>query len=855
MLEEARTRSTTDVDNAYTADNITVLRDLEAVRKRPGMYIGDTDDGSGLHHMVYEVVDNSIDEALAGHCSRIDVILHGDGSCSVEDDGRGIPVDIHKEEGRSAAEVIMTVLHAGGKFDNTSTEGKNAYKVSGGLHGVGVSCVNALSSKLWLTVWKDGKEHAMTFSRGKADKPLAMVGPTAKRGTRVRFLPDTEVFNNILDFSFDTLSQRLRELSYLNQGVHIRITDERTGNTHDFMNTGGIGAFVENLNKNKNPLHKPPIYIRGENQDTTVEVALQWNDSYQETLYCFTNNIRNRDGGAHLEGFRAAMTRVINTYAEKNNLLKSAKVTLSGEDVREGLTAVLSAKVPDPKFSSQTKDKLVSSEVKGVVQTIVYEKLTSFFEENPREAKTILEKAIEAARAREAARKARDLTRRKGALDGGGLPGKLADCQEKDPALSEIFIVEGDSAGGSAKQGRNRANQAILPLKGKVLNVEKARFDKILGHNELRILIQALGTGIGKEEFKVENLRYHKIVLMTDADVDGSHIRTLLLTFFYRQMPEIVERGHLYIAQPPLYKVKKGKSEKYLKDERALEEFLFQKALDGWGLTLPNGEEHKGASLVRELKKCGEVQQLYSKLSRRGYARPLVDFLLEEGLLDADLFKSEAPLKALGIKLEKAKLGTAEVETVEEEQAGDEVIPASHRLRVVRMHLSRPITLWIDDQVAHWGEFRRLAALHVDLTAFQGGQLRLRRIKETAKPEKSTKSAKAEPDVRPGEKDEEAEETKLAKDMIFDDSDALLATVLEEGKRGLYIQRYKGLGEMNPEQLWETTMDPERRIMLQVRVDDAVEADEIFTILMGDAVEPRRRFIETNALLAENIDV
>ncbi len=866
--EEVSAPRVQEPQSTYTADNITVLRDLEAVRKRPGMYIGDTDDGSGLHHMVYEVVDNSVDEALAGFCSQVNVFLHTDGSCSVEDDGRGIPVDIHKEEGRSAAEVIMTVLHAGGKFDNTNTDGKNAYKVSGGLHGVGVSCVNALSSTLWLTVWKDGQEYAMTFTRGKPDKPLAKVGPTTKRGTRVRFMPDTEVFNNVLDFSFETLSQRLRELSYLNKGVHIRITDERTGDTHDFINAGGIDAFVEHLNRNKTVLHKPPIHIEDTKNDTTVEVSLQWNDTYQETLYCFTNNIRNRDGGAHLEGFRAAMTRVINTYAEANNLLKSAKVTLSGEDVREGLTAVLSAKVPDPKFSSQTKDKLVSSEVKGVVQTIVYEKLTSFFEENPREARAILEKAIEAARAREAARKARELTRRKGALDGGGLPGKLADCQEKDPALSEIYLVEGDSAGGSAKQGRNRANQAILPLKGKVLNVEKARFDKILGHNELRILIQALGTGIGKDEFKVANLRYHKIVLMTDADVDGSHIRTLLLTFFYRQMPEIVERGHLYIAQPPLFKVKKGKTEKYLKDERALEEFLFQKALDGWSLSLPDGSEHKGAALVRELKKCGEVQQLYAKLDRRGYARPLVDGLNKLGLLDVDRFGNLNTVTELAEALAKAGLGKTEVETtaateavdMEGEIAAVEAVPATHRIRLTRMHLNRPITLWIDHQVAHWGEFRRLVSLHHELSAFVGGELKLRRLKE-AKPEK----AGGKGSEKAGDKDEEesdepdatepTEAPKLGKELVFDSPEAMLAMVLEEGKRGLMIQRYKGLGEMNPEQLWETTMDPERRTMLQVKVDDAVEADEIFTILMGDAVEPRRRFIEDNALLAENIDI
>jgi DNA gyrase subunit B len=819
--------------NSYTASNITVLRDLEAVRKRPGMYIGDTDDGSGLHQMVYEVVDNAIDEALAGYCTRVSVFLHDDGSCTVEDNGRGIPTDLHKEENRSAAEVIMTVLHAGGKFDD------NSYKISGGLHGVGVSCVNALSEHLWLTIWRDGMEHGMCFTRGKADAPLALRGPTTKRGTRVRFKPDTEVFNDKLDFSFETLSQRLRELSYLNKGVHIRITDERNGESHDFLNAGGIDAFVEHLNRNKNSLHRPPIHIEDIKNETTVEVALQWNDSYQETLFCFTNNIRNRDGGAHLEGFRAAMTRVINTYAEKNNLLKSSKVTLSGEDVREGLTAVVSVKVPDPKFSSQTKDRLVSSEVKGIVQTVVYERLTTFFEENPREAKAILEKAIEAARAREAARKARELTRRKGSLDSAGLPGKLADCQEKDPALCELFLVEGDSAGGSAKQGRDRKAQAILPLKGKVLNVEKARFDKILGHNELRILIQALGTGIGLEEFKIENLRYHKVVLMTDADVDGSHIRTLLLTFFYRQMPELVLRGHLYIAQPPLYKVKKGKVERYLKDERALEEFLFQKALDGWTLALPAGGEVRGAALVREMKKWGEVKHLYAKLERRGYARSLVDGLLDAGLLDPERFDSREAVQELRDGLVVEDLGTSEILSTEPQAVeGEEPQPATHTLRIVRMHLARPITLWVDRQVAHWGEFRRLLTLRTDLAGFLGGSLVLRRT-----------AAKAA-----GEEDEEGAKAST-KEQVFQDAESMLAAILEEGKKGLGIQRYKGLGEMNPEQLWETTMDPERRTLLKVQVDDAVEADEIFTILMGDAVEPRRRFIETNALLAENLDV
>jgi len=841
-MSDPITPNSPETPNTYTADNITVLRDLEAVRKRPGMYIGDTDDGSGLHQMVYEVVDNAIDEALAGYCTRVDVIIHDDGSCSVEDNGRGIPTDLHKEENRSAAEVIMTVLHAGGKFDD------NSYKISGGLHGVGVSCVNAISERLWLTIWRDGLEHAMTFTRGHADAPLAKVGPTTRRGTRVRFKPDNEIFHEKLDFSYETLSQRLRELSYLNKGVHIRITDERNGESHDFLNAGGIDAFVEHLNRNKSTLHKPPIHIEDTKLGVTVEVSLQWNDTYQETLFCFTNNIRNRDGGAHLEGFRAAMTRVINTYAEKNNLLKSSKVTLSGEDVREGLTAVISAKVPDPKFSSQTKDKLVSSEVKGIVQTVVYERLTSFFEENPKEAKAILEKAIEAARAREAARRARELTRRKGALDSGGLPGKLADCQEKDPVLSEIFLVEGDSAGGSAKQGRNRATQAILPLKGKVLNVEKARFDKILGHNELRILIQALGTGIGQEEFKIENLRYHKIILMTDADVDGSHIRTLLLTFFYRQMPELVLRGHLYIAQPPLFKVKKGKQERYIKDERALEEYLFNKALDGWTLTLPDDSERKGPQLVREMKKWGEVAHLYAKLDRRGYARPLVDTLLDAGLLDDGRFDSAATLQALADQIVAQKLGSCEVESTEAvlseaENPEDQTVvePAIHCLKLTRIHLSRPITLWLDRAVAHWGEFRRMVALKQDLSPFLGGVLRLRRTQATP--------------VQVEEGEEEATPSKQAKEMTFDTAEGLLAMILEEGKKGLYIQRYKGLGEMNPEQLWETTMDTERRTLLRVMVDDAVEADEIFTILMGDAVEPRRRFIENNALLAENLDV
>jgi DNA gyrase subunit B len=732
----------------------------------------------------------------------------------------------------------MTVMHAGGKFDD------NAYKISGGLHGVGVSCVNFLSEKLWLTIWKDGKEHAINFTRGIADAPLAVVGLTTKRGTKVRFLPDTEIFINTLDFSFDILAQRLRELSYLNKGVHIVISDERTGQSTDFLSAGGIDAFVEHLNRNKTSLHKPPIHIEDAQQEIGVEVSLQWNDSYQETILCFTNNIRNRDGGAHLEGFKAAMTRMINQYAEKNNLLKSHKVTLSGDDVREGLTAVISVKVPDPKFSSQTKDKLVSSEVKGVIQTVVYEHLNNFFEENPREAKIILEKAIEAARAREAARKARELTRRKGALESAGLPGKLADCQEKDPAFSEIFIVEGDSAGGSAKQGRNRKTQAILPLKGKVLNVEKARFDKMLSSQELRVLIQALGTGIGQEDFKLENLRYHKIVLMTDADVDGSHIRTLLLTFFYRQMTELVTRGNVFIAQPPLFKVKKGKQEQYLKDERGLEEFLFNRALDGWSLTTPDDQIITGSALVVKLKKLGEVRHLYNKLERRGYAKELTDALLADGFLEPRCFNSRESVEALAKHLTDFGMGNCLVETIEGAPDENGQSSAVHYISLVRMHLSRPITLRLDSTVAHWGEFRRLAALRIELAPFYVGALKLSRTE-----------SKHVTNAAPSQDDDEGTSKMTAKEMSFTNPNDMLAAVLEEGKRGVSIQRYKGLGEMNPEQLWETTMDPERRTLLQVRVDDAVEADEIFTVLMGDAVEPRRRFIEDNALLAENLDV
>ena len=828
-----------------------MLKGLDAVRKRPGMYIGDTDDGSGLHHMVYEVVDNAIDEALAGYATFVGVTLNADGSASVTDDGRGIPTDMH-DEGVSAAEVLRTQLHAGGKFD------QNSYKVSGGLHGVGVSVVNALSDYLLLKIHRSGKTHEMRFERGDAVSPLVITGDAPLRdsgepltGTEVTFLPSLTTFSHI-DFDRKTLEHRLRELAFLNSGVTILFKDLR--GAEPFEETlhyeGGIEAFVRHLDKAKTPLIRNPLVIRGRKEKVEIDMALWWNDSYHETMLCFTNNIPQRDGGTHLSAFRGALTRIITNYAESSGATKREKVSVTGEDAREGLTCVLSVKVPDPKFSSQTKDKLVSSEVRPAVEGLVSEGLASWFEEHPVEAKQIVSKITEAAAAREAARKARELTRRKSALDISSLPGKLADCQERDPAKSEIFIVEGDSAGGSAKQARNRENQAVLPLRGKILNVERARFDKMLGSDQIGTLITALGAGIGRDDFDIEKIRYHKIVIMTDADVDGAHIRTLLLTFFYRQMPELVARGHLYIAQPPLYKVKKGKTEKYLKDERALEEFLFQKALDGWSLTLPDGSEHKGPTLVREMKKWGEVKQLYSKLDRRGYSQPLVDALLAAGLLDADRFSERAELEQLATAVTQQKLGSCELETAEAVElpaAGEEpaiTIPASHRLRVVRMHLNRPITLWIDSQVAHWGEFRRLASLHVELAAFRGGELRLRRLKDV---KEAAKEVAAE---------EEGEGTpKLGKEQVFTDPEAMLAMVMEEGKRGLGIQRYKGLGEMNPEQLWETTMDPERRTLLQVRVDDAVEADEIFTILMGDAVEPRRRFIETNALLAENIDI
>jgi DNA gyrase subunit B len=800
----------------YDANSIKVLRGLDAVRKRPGMYIGDTDDGTGLHHMVYEIVDNAIDEALAGYCDKVDVVLQGDGSVTVLDNGRGVPVDIHKEEGISAAQVIYTQLHAGGKFD------QNSYKVSGGLHGVGAAVVNALSGHLDLRIWRNGHEHFMRFRNGDAEKDLEVVGDAnGKRGTEVTFLPSTEIFTKT-EFDFATLEHRLRELAFLNSGVRIVLTDERGPETKvsELFYEGGVEAFAKYLDRNKQVLHSPPVSIRGEKDGISVEVAMQWNDSYHETMLCFTNNIPQRDGGTHLAGFRGALTRTLNKYADESGVSKKEKVNLTGDDMREGLTCVLSVKVPDPKFSSQTKDKLVSSEVRPVVESVVSEKLSQWFEEHPTEARKIVTKVVEAAAAREAARKARELTRRKGALDVSSLPGKLADCQERDPALSELFIVEGDSAGGSAKQGRNRANQAILPLRGKILNVERARFDKMLSSAEIGTLITALGTGIGVDDFTLEKLRYHKIIIMTDADVDGSHIRTLLMTFFYRQMRELIDRGHLYIAQPPLFKAAKGKSAIYLKDERALDDHLIQTGLEGATLRLGDGSVQASEDLRHTVDIARSVSNLVKPLalSRRVTNQAVIEQAAIAGifkpdvLADAELARQTADyiarrLNAVSAPLERGWTG---------EPTADGGLAFSRRLRGVQ---ERHV---IDGPLIKSAEARRLDALAGDLQAvyLQPGTF-------TAKDKETTVASPTE----------------------------LFAAVLEAGRKGVTIQRYKGLGEMNPDQLWETTLDPEARTLLQVRINHADEADEIFSTLMGDVVEPRRDFIQDNALKVANLDV
>jgi len=794
----------TTASNEYGAGSIKVLEGLSAVRKRPAMYIGSTA-SAGLHHLVYEIVDNSIDEALAGHCNDVSVTINTDGSITVVDNGRGIPTDMHPTEGRSAAEVVLTVLHAGGKFDNDS------YKVSGGLHGVGVSVVNALSKWLDLEIRRDGKIWRQTYHRGEPQSPLEVTGTTRRRGTKITFMPDEEIFETT-EYSFDVLSQRLRELAFLNAGVRIKINDERAdGKSHDFFYEGGINSFVEYLNRAKTPLHQKPIYFKGEKGGVEMEVSMQYNDTYDEKIFSFANNINTHEGGTHLAGFKAALTRTMNTYAAGNNLTKNAKVAISGDDLREGMTCVISVKIPQPQFEGQTKTKLGNSEVKGYVESLLNEKLAVYLEENPQVAKRILEKSIEAARAREAARKARDLTRRKGALDLGGLPGKLADCQEKDPALCELYLVEGDSAGGSAKQGRDRRFQAILPLKGKILNVEKARFDKMLSSQEIRTLITAMGTGIGKDDFDIAKLRYGRIIVMTDADVDGSHILTLLLTFFYRNMQELIERGHLYIAQPPLYKVKRGKKELYLRNEAALQTFLLEEGAEELILSMEKGDRsYIGKQIIPVIRQLIEWRALFEKVVKKGIPADLLDLLIRAGVRPGieEVAGLESYLNTMQGLIDDCDY---------QYQAEDERV-------TFRIGNMRSV---IDNQtlgVLASHEYELLVESNRKVAELMAGGLA--RLEENGKGLLETSR-----------------------------HEELLSYFLDYAKKGLAIQRYKGLGEMNPDQLWETTMNPENRILLQVKIEDVVEADQIFTVLMGDQVEPRREFIELNALNVVNLDV
>ncbi len=788
-------------NDTYNAENIKVLEGLTAVRKRPAMYIGSTS-SQGLHHLVYEIVDNSIDEALAGYCDDIQVFINADGSVTVQDNGRGIPVDYHPSEKKSAAEVVMTVLHAGGKFDSDS------YKVSGGLHGVGVSVVNALSKRLELEICRDGFLYNQVYKCGVPETDLIKVSETIKKGTKITFWPDPDIFETV-EFSYDTLAKRLRELAFLNAGVRIKISEERNNKTNEFFYEGGIRSFVEYLNRAKNPIHPEIIYFYGEKEGVTIEIAFQYNDGYDEKIYTFANNINTHEGGTHLVGFKAALTRTMNNYATNNNLLKNVKSSVTGDDLREGIVAVVSVKVPDPQFEGQTKTKLGNSEIKGYVETLLNEKLSTYIEEHPQTVKKILEKGIEAARAREAARKARDLTRRKGALDSLSLPGKLADCQEKDPALSEIYIVEGDSAGGSAKQGRDRSNQAILPLKGKILNVEKSRFDKMLSSNEIRTIITAMGAGIGKDDFDIAKLRYHKIVIMTDADVDGSHIRTLLLTFFYRQMPEVIERGYLYIAQPPLFKVRKGKKETYLKDEDSLLDYLLNMGVENTNVKFVNEDKTvRGKQIIPTLKNIIEYNRLTDKLVNKGIKKELLDIFIK-----ANIQSSMVTMHDLG--------------------------PFVEKLQQCAPHAN--FTLLYDPVriLFNLGNVRaRIDQRSLDILAQQDYRLITQLYRQL-----------------PDETENMVVSVDNKSEVTIDSYNDLLNFFLDRAKKGQYIQRYKGLGEMNPDQLWETTMDPEKRILLQVKIEDAVATDQIFTVLMGDQVEPRREFIESNALNVENLDI